>query len=51
LDVGSGLSPLELSVFRPPNYENEAFYKDLGLLDEKPKTKNPIVDVLRNVGK
>jgi hypothetical protein len=35
----------------PPNYENEAFYKDLGLLDEKPKTKNPIVDVLRNVGK
>lgn len=31
----------------PPNYENAAFYKDLGLLDKKPDTKNPIVDVLR----
>jgi hypothetical protein len=29
----------------PPNYSNEAFYKDLGLLTEIPKTKNPIVDV------
>lgn len=31
----------------PPNYGNESFYKDLGLLDEKPKEKNPIVEVLR----
>ncbi len=33
----------------PPNYSNDNFYKDLGLLDEKPKVKNPIVDVLRSV--
>lgn len=31
----------------PPNYENDSFYKDLGLLDEKPKVKNPIVEVMR----
>ncbi|MDO8508442.1 MAG: hypothetical protein Q7S27_02035 [Nanoarchaeota archaeon] len=31
----------------PPNYTNNNFYKDLGLLDEKPKVKNPIVEVLR----
>ncbi|MEK6892629.1 MAG: DNA primase small subunit domain-containing protein [Nanoarchaeota archaeon] len=31
----------------PPNYNNESFYKDIGLLDEKPQTKNPIVDVMR----
>ena len=35
----------------PPNYENNNFYKDLGLLDEKPKAKNPIVEVLRNARK
>jgi hypothetical protein len=29
----------------PPNYDNESFYKDLGLLDKKPDTKNPLVDV------
>lgn len=34
----------------PPNYDNESFYKDLGLLDgEKPRVKNPIVEVLRKV--
>lgn len=33
----------------PPNYNNDAFYKDLNLLDEKPKTKNPIVDVMFKV--
>lgn len=33
----------------PPNYENPSFYKDLGLLDKKPDTKNPIVDVMRKV--
>ena len=31
----------------PPNYSNDAFYKDLGLLDKKPETKNPLVDVTR----
>ncbi len=31
----------------PPNYDNDSFYKDLGLLDEKPIVKNPIVEVLR----
>jgi uncharacterized protein YwgA len=35
----------------PPNYSNESFYKDLGLLDEKPNVKNPIVDVLRALRK
>lgn len=29
----------------PPNYSNDAFYKDLGLLDKKPKSKNPLADV------
>ncbi|MDP1695373.1 MAG: hypothetical protein Q8L29_00465 [archaeon] len=33
----------------PPNYDNEGFYKDLGLLDEKPKAKNPIVEVVRRL--
>ncbi len=33
----------------PPNYDNESFYKDLNLLDKKPETKNPIVDVLRKL--
>lgn len=33
----------------PPNYNNDAFYKDLNLLDEKPRTKNPIVDVMFKV--
>ncbi|MAG38407.1 hypothetical protein CMI45_03425 [Candidatus Pacearchaeota archaeon] len=35
----------------PPNYENESFYKDLGLIGhgEKPKVKNPLVDVMRSV--
>lgn len=31
----------------PPNYDNEAFYKDIGLLEKKPETKNPLVDVKR----
>ncbi len=33
----------------PPNYDNEAFYKDLGLLDGKPEVKNPIVEVTRKI--
>ena len=35
----------------PPNYNNDNFYKDLGLIDKKQKTKNPLVDVMRKVGK
>jgi DNA primase catalytic subunit len=31
----------------PPNYSNDNFYADLGLLDEKPRAKNPIVEVMR----
>lgn len=33
----------------PPNYANEAFYKDLGLLDKKPEVKNPIVEVMKSL--
>lgn len=33
----------------PPNYSNQAFYQDLGLIKEMPKTKNPLVDVARNI--
>lgn len=29
----------------PPNYDNPSFYKDLGLLKEKPTVKNPLVEV------
>ena len=35
----------------PPNYNNESFYKDLGLLEETPNVKNPIVEVLRKIRK
>ncbi len=35
----------------PPNYSNNSFYKDLGLLDEKTDAKNPIVEVLRKFRK
>jgi DNA primase large subunit len=35
----------------PPNYSNDNFYKDLGLLDKEPKTKNPVVDVSRELRK
>jgi len=31
----------------PPNYGNESFYKDLGLLDKIPKAKNPLAEVAR----
>lgn len=33
----------------PPNYANEAFYRDIGLIDKMPDTKNPLVDVMRNI--
>jgi hypothetical protein len=29
----------------PPNYENHAFYRDLGILPNKAPSKNPLVDV------
>lgn len=29
----------------PPNYENVAFYRDLGILEGKPTVKNPLVEV------
>jgi predicted RNA-binding Zn-ribbon protein involved in translation (DUF1610 family) len=35
----------------PPNYANKSFYEDLGLLDSKPKTKNPLADVLSELRK
>jgi len=35
----------------PPNYANDAFYRDIGLIKEKPKTKNPLVDVKRELWK
>lgn len=33
----------------PPNYSNEAFYRDIGILDKKPDVKNPLVEVMRKV--
>jgi hypothetical protein len=33
----------------PPNYDNDAFYRDIGILDKKPETKNPLVDVMRKI--
>lgn len=33
----------------PPNYSNDNFYKDLGVLDYKPDVKNPIVEVMRKL--
>jgi hypothetical protein len=34
-------------VIMPPNYDNDAFYKDLGLIDKKQDVKNPISEILR----
>ena len=31
----------------PPNYKNDSYYKDLKLIENYPKEKNPIVEVLR----
>ena len=33
----------------PPNYSNDAYYKDLGILEGKPKVKNPLVEVSRKL--
>ncbi|MEK6844297.1 MAG: hypothetical protein AABX83_02620 [Nanoarchaeota archaeon] len=30
----------------PPNYSNSGFYKDLGLIEEMPKAKNPLAEVI-----
>ena len=35
----------------PPNYDNQSYYKDIGLLDEKPSSKNPISDVVKMLKK
>lgn len=35
----------------PPNYSNESFYKDIGLIDKMPEAKNPIVEVMRKMRK
>ncbi len=35
----------------PPNYSNESFYKDLGLIDEPVKEKNPLAEVMKNLRK
>ncbi len=35
----------------PPNYENQSFYRDLGLLDKKPEAKNPISEIMRKIRK
>ena len=35
----------------PPNYKNDSYYKDLKLIENYPKEKNPIVEVLRKVRK
>jgi len=33
----------------PPNYTNEAFYKDIGLINEMPKAKNPLSEIARKI--
>jgi DNA primase catalytic subunit len=33
----------------PPNYDNESYYMDLGLIDGKQQVKNPIVEVVREL--
>ncbi len=35
----------------PPNYDNEPFYKDMGLINNKPQAKNPLVEVIKEVKK
>ena len=35
----------------PPNYKNDSYYKDLKLIENYPKEKNPIVEVLRKARK
>ncbi len=35
----------------PPNYKNDSYYKDLNLIEDYPKAKNPIVEVLKKARK
>lgn len=35
----------------PPNYDNVSFYQDLGLIKEKPKVKNPLVEVMQKLNR
>ncbi len=35
----------------PPNYSNQSFYKDIGLLDNNPTAKNPVAEVARKIRK
>lgn len=35
----------------PPNYSNQGFYQDLGLLDKKPDAKNPISEIVGRLRK
>ena len=35
----------------PPNYSNESFYKDIGVLEEPQSVKNPVVEVIRKMRK
>ncbi|MEK6850439.1 MAG: hypothetical protein AABX85_02610 [Nanoarchaeota archaeon] len=35
----------------PPNYDNDGFYRDIGLINKKQDTKNPLVEVMRNLRK
>jgi hypothetical protein len=35
----------------PPNYDNESFYRDIGIITKKPDAKNPIVELLRRIRK
>ena len=33
----------------PPNYDNQAYYMDLGLINKKQEAKNPLVDISRKL--
>jgi hypothetical protein len=35
----------------PPNYDNEGFYKDLKLIEDRPDAKNPVSEVVRMIKK
>jgi len=33
----------------PPNYDNQAFYRDIGLIEDRPDAKNPVSEVVRKI--
>lgn len=33
----------------PPNYDNESFYQDIGLIEKKPDAKNPVSEVYKRM--